>query len=56
MSIDLKKGFWLGPYQVEPLRGAVTGPTGEAQHLEPKVMDVFVFLAERANELVTRDE
>ena len=56
MSSDLRQGFRLGPWSIEPLRGAVTGPNGEAEHLEPKVMDVFVCLAERANQLVTRDE
>ena len=56
MSVDCLQGFRLGPWNVEPLRGAVTGPQGETRHLEPKVMDVFVFLAEHANELVTRDE
>ncbi len=56
MTSDLRHGFRLGSWKIEPLRGAVTGPHGEAQHLEPKVMDVFVCLAENANELVTRDE
>jgi len=56
MSSDLLQGFQLGPWKVEPLRGAVTGPHGETQHLEPKVMDVFVLLATQANELVIRDQ
>ena len=56
MSSDLLQGFQLGPWKVEPLRGAITGPHGETQHLEPKVMDVFVLLAAQANELVIRDQ
>jgi len=56
MSSDLLHGFRLGPWTVEPLRGAIIGPNDEALHLEPKVMDVFVCLAEHVNELVTRDE
>ncbi len=56
MTSDLRQGFQLGSWTIEPLRGAVIGPHSEAQHLEPKVMDVFVCLAEHANELVTRDE
>jgi len=56
MSSDLLQGFRLGPWKIEPLRGAVTGPHGETQHLEPKVMDVFVLLAAQANELVIRDQ
>ncbi len=56
MSPHLQKGFRLGPFRIEPQRGAVTGPHGETQHLEPKVMDVFVLLAEQADELVSRDK
>ena len=56
MSSDLRQGFRFGPWKIEPLRGAITGSNGQARHLEPKVMDVFVFLAERANKLVTRDQ
>ncbi|MFQ5547359.1 MAG: winged helix-turn-helix domain-containing protein [Woeseia sp.] len=56
MSADLRKAFRLGPFEVDPLRGAVTGPDGEVRHLEPKVMDVFVCLAEHAHELVTREK
>ena len=56
MSSKLLKGFSLGPWTIEPLRGVVSGPNGETHHLEPKAMDVFVCLAERANELVTRNQ
>ena len=56
MSSRLQKGFRLGPFIIKPQRGAVTGPHGETHHLEPKVMDVFVLLAEQANELVSRDQ
>jgi TolB-like protein/DNA-binding winged helix-turn-helix (wHTH) protein/Flp pilus assembly protein TadD len=34
----------------------VSGPNGETHHLVPKAMDVFVCLAERANQLVTRNQ
>ena len=56
MSSELHHGFRLEAFEVEPLRGAVTGPNGEAHHLEPKVMDVLVCLAKHAPELVTRDQ
>lgn len=56
VQADLSQGFRLGDYKVEPLSGNVTGPDGEVHHLEPKVMDVFVQLAEHPNELVTRDQ
>jgi adenylate cyclase len=56
MSPDLLHEFRVGPWKVEPLRGTITGPDGEVHHLEPKVMDVFVCLAEHPNDLVTRDE
>ncbi len=56
MSPTLMKAFLLGPWTVEPLAGAVTGPNGETKHLEPKVMDVLVCLAGHAGELVTRQQ
>ena len=56
MSSKLIQGFLLGPWKVEPLRGVVSGANGETHHLEPKAMDVFVCLAEHANEVVTRDQ
>lgn len=56
MSYDVRQGFRVGPWKVEPLTGTLSGPQGETYHLEPKVMDVFVCLAGRGNELVTRQE
>jgi DNA-binding winged helix-turn-helix (wHTH) protein len=56
LATDLRRGFRLGQWTIEPLRGALIGPNGESQHLEPKVMDVFVYLAKHANELVSRDQ
>jgi len=56
MPSDLLHGFRVGPWTVEPLQGAITGPDNESRHLQPKVMDLLVCLAERANEVVTRDE
>ncbi len=56
MPSDLLQGFWLGALKVDPLRGAITTPNDEVRHVEPKVMDVFVCLAEHANQLVTRDQ
>ena len=56
MSIDLKRGFLLGPWSIEPLTGSIGGTDGEFLHLEPKVMDVLVCLAAHANELVTREQ
>ncbi len=56
MSSKLLQGFLLGPWKVEPMRGVVSGANDETHHLEPKAMDVFVCLAEHANEVVTRDQ
>ena len=56
MPSKLLQGFLLGPWKVEPLRGVVSGANDETHHLEPKAMDVFVCLAEHANEVVTRDQ
>lgn len=54
MSFELLQGFMLGSWKVEPLRGAVTSPDERIHHLEPKVMNVFVCLAECSNETTSR--
>ena len=54
MDQKLRRGFRIGPFMVEPLSGKITGPDG-TQHVQPKVMDVLVFLAEHPGELVERD-
>jgi TolB-like protein/DNA-binding winged helix-turn-helix (wHTH) protein len=52
----LESGFRLGgEWNVRPTLGTLDGPGGTG-HLEPKVMAVLVCLAERAGEVVTRDE
>lgn len=56
MTGDLRQGFEISGWKVEPLRGAITSAVVGERHLEPKVMEVFVCLAERANEVVTREE
>jgi len=54
MDQRLQRGFRIGPFEVEPLSGRISGPGG-TQHVQPKVMDVLVFLAARPGELVERD-
>lgn len=56
MNADLKQGFYLGEWQVQPLHGQVIDPAGNGVHVEPKVMDVLVFLAGRPGEVVERIE
>ena len=56
MKFSPQESFQFGTWTVEPLRGSITGDDGSARHLEPKVMEVFVCLARRPNELVTRQE
>jgi TolB-like protein/DNA-binding winged helix-turn-helix (wHTH) protein/tetratricopeptide (TPR) repeat protein len=53
--MGLDSGFRLGPWEVRPRLGTLTGPAGTL-HLEPKVMGVLVFLAEQAGEVLTRDQ
>ncbi len=55
MTPDLMHGFRVGCWTVEPMLGVVTGPDGKSRHLQPKVMDVLVYLAANAEEPVTRD-
>ncbi len=53
--MSLEADFQLGPWKVRPTLGTLTGPDGTV-HLEPKVMGVLVYLAERAGEVVTREQ
>ena len=48
-------GFVLGDWQVIPERGLLRR-AGEEKHLEPKVMDVLVYLASRQREVVSNDD
>lgn len=51
---SLKKGFHVGEWTAEPLRGQlVSGDTRE--HVEPRIMEVLIVLAENAGEVVERD-
>src|SRR5690242_16296266 len=54
MDSQLRRGFRIGAIEIEPLTGRVVGPSGETR-VQPKVMDVLVFLAERAGDLVERE-
>lgn len=51
----LGSGFRLGDLQVDPQTGDVAGPGGQVQ-LDPKVMGVLLMLAERAGEVIPREE
>ena len=55
MKIKKHQGFNLGEWRVYPDQGLLVGPTGPS-HIEPKVMEVLVYLAERQDEVVRRDE
>jgi len=55
MTIDLQRGFRLGPHSVKPREGIVTTADGELR-IEPKAMDVLVYLAGQAGEVASRDE
>lgn len=50
------KSFSLGSWKIEPQTGSVIGPSGETGHLEPKVTEVLLRLAENANQVVTREQ
>ena len=54
MDSQLRRGFRIGAFEIEPLTGRIAGPSGETR-VQPKVMDVLVFLAERAGDLVERE-
>ncbi len=54
MDDKLRRGFRIGDFDVEPLSGRLRGPGGE-QRVQPKVMDVLVYLAAHPEQLVERD-
>ncbi len=56
MHSQFVQGFQVGEWTVEPLNGRISRADGQSQHLQPKVMDVLVCLAEHAGMPVTRDE
>jgi TolB-like protein/DNA-binding winged helix-turn-helix (wHTH) protein len=53
--VELKQGFRIGPFEVRPLTGEVSGPHGTT-HLEPKVIEVLVALALKPGDVVEREE
>lgn len=52
---DLKQGFYAGKWEVQPMHNRIVGPAGE-EHLEPKVMDLLLILAERPGEVIEKQE
>jgi len=55
LSIDKHQGFQLGEWCVYPDQGLLVKVNSQL-HLEPKVMEVLIYLAERQDEVVRRDE
>lgn len=55
MAVDLRQGFRLGEYWVWPERGCIEG-SGRLEHVEPKVMEVLLFLASRQSEVLSRGQ
>ncbi len=51
----VRNGFQLDRWTIYPLNGRIESPDGE-QHVQPKVMEVLVSLAENAGDVVTREE
>lgn len=55
MNRDIHQGFQLGDWRVFPDQGLLEGDDGQF-HLEPKVMEVLVYLAQQQDQVVKRDE
>jgi DNA-binding winged helix-turn-helix (wHTH) protein/tetratricopeptide (TPR) repeat protein len=51
---ELQAGFRIGECLIEPRQNRIVRPDAQL-HLEPRVMDVLVCLAERAGEVVSRE-
>ncbi|MCJ7591035.1 MAG: tetratricopeptide repeat protein [Woeseiaceae bacterium] len=54
MKHSLLKGFYLRDLLIEPTSGTVSGPNGTA-HLQPKAIELLLYLAERPFALIERD-
>ncbi len=54
-TVDLNKGFVLGEWQVLPLAGRLARGD-HSVHVEPKVMEVLVCLAQSPGETVSREQ
>ncbi|MBL4820348.1 MAG: hypothetical protein JKY98_05060, partial [Gammaproteobacteria bacterium] len=52
--LDLKKPFRLARWTVFPNRLVIKDSNGE-KHLEPKAMEMLVYLAEHTGETVSRE-
>ena len=55
MNSDLLRGFYLGDFIVDPVKGHVAGQAGSV-HLPSKGMEVLLVLASNVGTLVTREE
>lgn len=55
MENSVQTPFFVREWEVSPQEGLVTRGDG-SNRLEPKVMEVLVYLASRQNEVVTRDD
>lgn len=55
MPMDLRQGFRLGDCAVWPEQGCIMGPDG-LEHVEPKVMEVLLYLAHHPGRVVPRGE
>jgi TolB-like protein/Flp pilus assembly protein TadD len=52
---DLNSGFTVGHWQVEPGRNTIS-VNGEERHLENRLMQTLVFLAQNAGQVVSREQ
>src|SRR5262245_34376392 len=48
--------FRLAGHRVDPSLNRITAPSGETVQVEPKIMQVLTVLAERAGDVVSRDD
>ncbi len=51
----IQNGFYIGDWQVTPAQGLLTRGS-ESAHLEPKAMEVLVYLASHPGQVITREE
>ncbi len=51
-----KSHFFIYDWHIQPELLRIVAPDGQMHTLEPKIMDVLLFLAQRAQQVVSRDE
>lgn len=56
MTGNVNQSFRIGSLRVDPINGQLTDQSGEKTPIRPKVMELLIYLASRAGEVVSNDD